>query len=39
LVASGAVANVRVQHRGRGPAAEANRIGWLSRFFLNVLPI
>jgi flagellar L-ring protein precursor FlgH len=38
-VASGAVANVRVQHRGRGPAAEANRIGWLSRFFLNVLPI
>ena len=39
LVASGAVANVRVQHRGRGPAAEANRIGWLSRFFLNVMPI
>lgn len=39
VVASGAVANVRVQHRGRGPAAEANRIGWLSRFFLNVLPI
>ena len=38
-VASGQVANVRVQHRGRGPAAEANRIGWLSRFFLNVLPI
>lgn len=39
MVASGMVANVRVQHRGRGPAAEANRIGWLSRFFLNVLPI
>jgi flagellar L-ring protein precursor FlgH len=39
VVASGLVANVRVQHRGRGPAAEANRIGWLSRFFLNVMPI
>ena len=38
-VASANVANVRVQHRGRGPAADANRIGWLSRFFLNVLPI
>jgi len=38
-VASAMVANVRVQHRGRGPAADANRIGWLSRFFLNVLPI
>lgn len=38
-VASAMVANVRVQHRGRGPAADANRIGWLSRFFLNVLPV
>ena len=38
-VMSPMVANVRVEHRGRGPAADANRIGWLSRFFLNVLPI
>jgi len=33
------VANVRVEHRGRGAAAEANAIGWLGRFFLNVIPI
>lgn len=33
------VANVRVEHRGRGAQADANAIGWLSRFFLNVLPI
>ncbi len=38
-VTSTQVANVRVQQRGRGQAAEAQSMGWLSRFFLNVLPI
>ncbi len=31
--------NVRIEQRGRGAQAEAQGIGWLSRFFLNVLPI
>lgn len=38
-VQSTAIANVRVEHRGRGAQADANAIGWLSRFFLNILPI
>lgn len=38
-VPSAAIANVRVEHRGQGAQAEAQRIGWLSRFFLNLLPI
>ena len=38
-VPSASIANVRVEHRGRGAQAEAQRIGWLSRFFLNLLPI
>lgn len=38
-VQSVAIANVRVEHRGRGAAESANSIGWLSRFFLSVLPI
>jgi flagellar L-ring protein precursor FlgH len=38
-VASAQIANVRVEQRGRGAQAEAQGIGWLSRFFLNVLPI
>ena len=38
-VASAQIANVRIEHRGRGAQAEANGIGWLARFFLNVLPI
>lgn len=33
------IANVRIEHRGRGQQAEAQGIGWLARFFLNVLPI
>jgi flagellar L-ring protein FlgH len=33
------IANVRVEHRGRGQQADAQTIGWLSRFFLNILPI
>jgi len=39
VVASAQIANVRVEQRGRGAQAEAQEIGWLSRFFLNVLPI
>jgi len=38
-VASAQIANVRIEHRGRGQQAEAQGIGWLARFFLNVLPI
>ena len=38
-VASALIANVRIEHRGRGAQAEAQGIGWLARFFLNVLPI
>ncbi len=38
-VASAQIANVRVEHRGRGAQADANGIGWLGRFFLNVMPL
>ena len=38
-VASTSIANVRLEHRGRGAAADAQVIGWLARFFLSVLPI
>ena len=38
-VASINIANVRIEQRGRGQQAEAQGIGWLSRFFLNLLPI
>jgi len=38
-VASAQIANVRLEHRGRGAQAEAQVIGWLARFFLSVLPI
>jgi flagellar L-ring protein precursor FlgH len=38
-VASAQIANVRIEHRGRGQQAEAQGIGWLARFFLSVLPI
>ncbi|MDT8999311.1 flagellar basal body L-ring protein FlgH [Paucibacter sp. APW11] len=37
-VASTAVANVRIEQRGRGALAEAHGIGWLSRFFLSLSP-
>ena len=37
-VASTQVANLRVESRGRGQGSEAQSIGWLSRFFLNVMP-
>lgn len=38
-VASTAIANVRLEHRGRGAQADANEIGWVQRFFLSVLPL
>lgn len=38
-VASTQIANVRVEHRGRGAQAEAQVMGWLSRVFLSLLPI
>ncbi|HET7795635.1 MAG TPA: flagellar basal body L-ring protein FlgH [Rhizobacter sp.] len=37
-VPSAQIANVRLDHRGRGAQADANGIGWLGRFFLNVMP-
>ena len=39
VVASAQIANVRIEQRGRGAQADAQGMGWLSRFFLNVLPI
>lgn len=39
VVQSGAIANVRIENRGRGALDDAQGIGWLSRFFLNILPI
>ena len=38
VVSSTQVANARIQSRGRGQQDEAQAIGWLSRFFLNVTP-
>ncbi len=38
IVPSTAVANVRVESKGRGQQQEAQAIGWLARFFLSVLP-
>jgi len=38
-VQSAQIANVRVQHSGRGAMADAQGIGWLGRFFLNLLPV
>jgi len=38
-VPSAQVANVRVEHRSRGQQADAQVMGLLGRFFLNVLPI
>lgn len=33
------IANVRLEHRGRGAQADAQAVGWLQRVFLSVLPI
>jgi len=38
-VPSAQIANVRIEQRGRGAQADAQGIGWLGRFFLNVLPL
>ena len=38
VVNSTQVADARIMSRGRGQQAAAQQIGWLSRFFLNVLP-
>ena len=37
-VRSSQVANVRVEQMGRGAQHEAQGIGWLARFFLNIAP-
>jgi flagellar L-ring protein FlgH len=38
-VPSAAIANVRLEQRGRGQQAEAQAIGWVSRVFLSLMPI
>jgi flagellar L-ring protein precursor FlgH len=38
-VPSAQVANVRVEHRGRGAMADAQGTGWLARFFLSLWPV
>lgn len=38
IISSTQVADARIQSRGRGAQDEAQTIGWLSRFFLSVLP-
>lgn len=38
-VPSAQVANVRIEHRGRGAMADAQGTGWLSRFFLSLWPV
>ena len=38
-VPSAQIANVRLEHRGRGQQAEAQAMGWLGRVFLSLLPI
>lgn len=39
VVSSGAIANVRVEQRGRGAQDAAQGIGWLGRFFLSLSPL
>jgi flagellar L-ring protein precursor FlgH len=38
IISSVQVANVRVESKGRGAQAEAQTVGWLSRFFLSFNP-
>lgn len=38
VVVSTAVANVRIEQRGRGPSEGLHGIGWLSKFFLSLSP-
>lgn len=39
VIPSAQVANVRVEHRGRGAMADAQGTGWLARFFLSLWPV
>jgi len=39
VVQSTQVANVRVQQSGKGAQADAQAMGWLARFFLNLAPV
>lgn len=39
VVASAAIANVRLEQRGRGQQSEAQAMGWLGRVFLSLLPL
>jgi flagellar L-ring protein precursor FlgH len=38
-VPSAQIANVRLEHRGRGAQADAQAMGWLQRVFLSVMPL
>lgn len=38
IVSSTQVANARIESRGRGAQAEAQTVGWISRFFMAMLP-
>jgi flagellar L-ring protein FlgH len=38
LINSNQVANARMESKGRGAQAEAQTVGWLTRFFFSVLP-
>lgn len=38
LINSSQVANVRIESKGRGAQAEAQTVGWLTRFFFSFLP-
>jgi flagellar L-ring protein FlgH len=38
-VQSTQIANVRLEHRGRGQGAEAQAMGWLGRVFLTLMPL
>lgn len=38
VVSSTLVANARIESKGRGAQAEAQTVGWLSRFFFSFLP-
>ncbi len=38
-VPSAAIANVRLEQRGRGQQSEAQAMGWLGRVFLNLAPL
>jgi flagellar L-ring protein precursor FlgH len=38
IISSVQVANVRVESKGRGAQADAQTVGWLSRFFLSFNP-